>query len=153
MRMEKARWRATTCTCNKFLTTLSHACMCTRMRMCGCDCARAVCRKMCVRQQSVCTPAFAHTVVLTTWVRNTHSYKKQVSSLHNHLEENKFFNSLHVLLVLVIPRSVNGDSLMELSHSPTFATCSRFPEACLQYWISHEPMMDGLSVASGPFEA
>ena len=35
---------------------LSHACMCTRMKMCSCDCARAMCRKMCVQQVSVCTP-------------------------------------------------------------------------------------------------
>ena len=29
--------------------------MCTRMKMCNCDCARAMCRKKCVQQVSVCT--------------------------------------------------------------------------------------------------
>ena len=38
-----------------FYRHLSHACMCTRMKMCKCDCARAMCRKMCVQQVSVCT--------------------------------------------------------------------------------------------------
>ena len=38
-----------------FWHDLSHACMCTRMKMCKCDCARAMCRKMCVQQVSGCT--------------------------------------------------------------------------------------------------
>ena len=33
---------------------LSHARMCTRMKMCRCDCARAMCRKMCVQQTGEC---------------------------------------------------------------------------------------------------
>ena len=41
---------------NTFLTDiLSHACGVTRMKMWKCDCARAMCRKMCVLQVSACT--------------------------------------------------------------------------------------------------
>ena len=53
---EKARWRETTHVQTPFYRHLSLACMCTRMKMCEDDCARAMCRKMCVQQVSVCTP-------------------------------------------------------------------------------------------------
>ena len=36
----------------------------TRMKMCEGDCARAVCRKMCVRQVSVCTSAPIHQTII-----------------------------------------------------------------------------------------
>ena len=53
-----------------FFMNLSHACMCTRMKMCGC--AQTICatEKMCVQQVSVCTPPVVHTVVFTTCVQN-----------------------------------------------------------------------------------
>ena len=44
----------------------------------------------------------------------------------------EFFNSLHVLFVLVTPRPENCDSLMELGQRSTSAISSRFPEACSQ---------------------
>ena len=44
----------------------------------------------------------------------------------------EFFNSFHVLLVLVTPRLANCDSLMELGQNSTPAHYSRFPEACLK---------------------
>ena len=44
----------------------------------------------------------------------------------------EFFNSLHVLLVLVTLRLASCDSLMELGQSSTSAISSRFPEACLK---------------------
>ena len=45
MSLEKARWRDVTHVQRTFLPPLSHACMCTRMKMCRCDCAHAMCRK------------------------------------------------------------------------------------------------------------
>ena len=44
----------------------------------------------------------------------------------------EFFNSFHVLLVLVNPRPANCNSLIELGESSTFEISSRFPEACLK---------------------
>ena len=44
----------------------------------------------------------------------------------------EFFNSFHVLLVLVNSRPANCDSLMELGQSSTSTNYSRFPEACLK---------------------
>ena len=59
-----------------------------------------------------------------------------------------FCDSLHVLLVHVsfvvgvrFPPSAKRDSLKHSGQSSRPANYSRFPEACLQCWISHEPMM------------
>ena len=88
--IEKARWRGMIHVQQTPFwhdLSLTHACTCTRMKMCKCDCARAMCRKMCVQQVSVCTPPVVHTVVATTCVRNpkkTLSRKNQHSSLHDH---------------------------------------------------------------------
>ena len=97
--------------------------------------------------ECVYTPV-AHAVVATTWVRNTH-YKKQNSSLHDRLD---FFNSLLVLLVLVIPLSSNCDSLMELGQSPHLQLCSRFPKACAKRRSSCDRIYCGVSLLV-PFEA
>ena len=51
----------------------------------------------------------------------------------------EFFNSLHVLLVLVNSRPANCDSLMELGQSSTSAYYSRFPEACSRRRSSVSP--------------
>ena len=51
----------------------------------------------------------------------------------------EFFNSLHVLLVLVNPRPANCDSLMELGQGSTSAISSQFPEACLKRMSSCDP--------------
>ena len=49
--------RCDTCAKNLF-GTLEPCVYVTRMKMCKCDCARAMCRKMCVRQVSVCTRVY-----------------------------------------------------------------------------------------------
>ena len=56
----------------------------------------------------------------------------------------EFFNSLHVLLVLVTPHPANFDSLMDLGQSSTSAISSRFPEACLKRRSSCAPICLGV---------
>ena len=55
----------------------------------------------------------------------------------------KFYNSLHVLLVLLNPRPANCDSLMELGQSSTFAIYPRFPEACVKRRSCCDPIYFG----------
>ena len=63
----------------------------------------------------------------------------------------EFFNSFHVLLVLVNPRPANCNSLIELGESSTFEISSRFPEACLKTseFLNAQVFR---SVTYGPFE-
>ena len=56
----------------------------TRMKMCGCDCARAMCRKMCVQQVRVCTHPVVHTIVATTCVRTWKNSVKKILLKKNH---------------------------------------------------------------------
>ena len=80
---------------------------------------------MCVQQVSLCIHPSLPSYTLQSLL---HVYE---TPLHDHLDR-KIFNSLHVLLVLVTPRSANCDSLMKLDQSSTSAIFSRFPEACSQ---------------------
>ena len=68
---------------------LSHACVFTCIRVCEVRSERAVRRKMCVQQVSVCTHTVVHTVVATTLrVRPLQlRSRKQKSSLHDHFEK------------------------------------------------------------------
>ena len=99
----KARWRTKTLMRQTPLFHELEPCVCvTRMKMCKCDCARAMCRKLCVQQVSVCTPAVVHAVVTTTCVRNPENLH---SSLHDHLDKKKlqFFVWVRNALKILIP--------------------------------------------------
>ena len=123
---------------------LSHECMCTLMKICRCDCARAMCRKMCVQQVSVLTSTVAHTVVATTWVRNPSQKKKkkQNSSLHDHLEKKKklqffawvrnplSFNTLrlhHSTSILIFPTRICSTNVLSTNHQMNELMLLGFP--------------------------
>ena len=105
MRREKVRWSDMThMQQTPFWHDLSHACMCTRMKMCTCDCAHAMCRKMCVKQVSVCTPPVVHTVVATSSVRNPQKSVKKNLRLH------------HSVSFLIFPSGTCSTSRLSINH-------------------------------------
>ena len=80
MRLEKVRWREMTRMCKEPFWHPWAMRVPDTHEKCGCDCARAMCGKMCVR---VCTPPVVHTVVTNCYMCTKpfkNSVKKTLSS-------------------------------------------------------------------------
>ena len=81
-----------------FYSHLSHACVFTRMKMCG-RAQRSA--EKCECDSSVCTPPVAHTEVASTWVRNPQKSKLSLMSITNHLVNDRTTLKNELMLCLV----------------------------------------------------
>ena len=144
-----------------FFRHLIHACMCTSTKMCKCDCARAMCRKLWVQQVSVCTHTVVHGVVVL------HVYETLKALSRKFCQEKNEHSSLHDLTpwpswpktkssirrLVSEPFKVRLDlSCWYLCHQLAFhqslwVEASRFPEACVSEsptflisWFSAMPL-------------
>ena len=135
--------------CDKHLFHELESCVyVTRMKMCGCDCARAMCRKMCVQQVRVCTHPVVHTIVATTCVRTWKNSVKKIllkkKNIHHSMTistkkiyslrrlgsepcKNAQTSSFHVSLDLSWWYVFHQLAF----HQSLWVEASRFPEACV----------------------